>query len=84
MSDNHTKQPHNQDGEITDAALDSVSGGQGNQNVKVESITVTATRLKPGQNAGVRPIESIIVTATKLTPDKTQVASAGTSGKKPA
>ena len=81
MSENQKNQ---NDGEINDAALDSVSGGQGKQPVQVEGFTVTATRLKPTQTAAARPIEGITVSATKLT-DKpsTQVASAGTS-KKPA
>ena len=83
MSDNQKNQSGN-DGEINDAALDSVSGGQGKQPVQVEGFTVTATRLKPSQTAAVRPVEGITVSATKLT-DKpsSQVASVGTN-KKPA
>jgi len=82
MSENQKNQ--NNDGEINDAALDSVSGGQGKQPVQVEGFTVTATRLKPTQSAAARPIEGITVSATKLT-DKpsSQVASVGTN-KKPA
>jgi len=60
----------NQEGEISDQQLDSVSGGQ--QVVKMEKITITATRL-PAQQAAAKP-EKAVVTAQK---DKnTQIASA--------
>lgn len=59
----------NQEGEISDQQLDSVSGGQ--QVVKMEKITITATRLpaQPGAK-----VDKPVVTAQK---DKaTQIASA--------
>ncbi len=82
MSNEQIKQ---NDGEINDAALDEVSGGQGNQPTRTDAFVVTATRLKPAQTANARPIEPIVVSATKLTPDKgsNQIASAGSTGKKP-
>jgi hypothetical protein len=69
----------NQEGEISDQQLDSVSGGQ--QVVKMEKITITATRLTPQQGA---KTDKPVVTAQK---DKagisgTQVASAEGAGKK--
>jgi hypothetical protein len=57
-----------QEGEISDQQLDSVSGGQ--QVVKMEKITITATRLTP--QGAARP-EKPVVTAQKDKP--TQVAS---------
>jgi hypothetical protein len=83
MSSDQTKQQN--DGEINDSALDGISGGQAAQATRTDAFVVTATRLKPSQNAAARPIEPIVVSATKLTPDKgsNQVASANTTGKKP-
>jgi hypothetical protein len=73
MSIDHNKNTSNQDGEIADSALDSVSGGQG-QNVRpTETIVVTATRLVPKDKLAQK-------TADK---NNTQVASTNT-GKKPA
>ena len=72
------------DGEVGDAALDSISGGQGNMPVqKMDAITVTASRL-PASTASVQKMDPIVVTAAKLPPDLSgmQVASASTQGKK--
>jgi hypothetical protein len=66
----------NQEGEISDQQLDSVSGGQ--QVVKMEKIVITATRLPPQQGAA-KP-EKAVVTAQKDKP--TQIASAEGVSKK--
>lgn len=88
MSSN-SKQPSeqglgNQDDEVGDSALDSVSGGQGNQPIqKLETMVITATRLPPS-SAAVQKMDPIVVTATRLPPDLSgaQVASASVPVKK--
>ena len=73
-----------QDGEVGDAALDAVSGGQGAQPIqKLDTMVVTATRLPPS-GAAIQKMDPMVVTATKLPPDLNgaQLASANTSGKK--
>jgi hypothetical protein len=74
----------NQDDEVGDAALDSVSGGQGNEPIqKLDTMVVTAKRIPPS-TAAVQKLDPIVVTATRLPPDLngTQVASANIQGKK--
>jgi hypothetical protein len=70
--------------EVGDAALDSVSGGQGNQPVqKMDTIVVTASRV-PASTASVQKMDTIVVTASKQPPDLsgTQVASNSAQNKK--
>ena len=58
-----------QDGEIDDAALGAVSGGQNSQPIqKLETMVVTATRLPPS-NGVFQKMDPIVVTATRLPPD---------------
>ena len=75
MSNHDQKAVNQQDGEISDQQLDSVSGGQ--QVVKMEKITITATRLPPQQAA---TTAKPVVTAQKE--KNTQIASAEGAVKK--
>ena len=75
MSNHDQKAVNQQDGEISDQQLDSVSGGQ--QVVQMEKITITATRLPPQQAAA--PAKPV-VTAQKE--KNTQIASAEGAVKK--
>lgn len=79
-----TQEQGEQDGEVGDAALDSVSGGQGIPVVqKMDTIVVTASRA-PASTASAQKMDPIVVTATKLPPDLSgaQVASANSQNKK--
>jgi len=73
-----------QDDEVGDSALDSVSGGQANPAVqKMDPIVVTASRM-PANTASVQKMDPIVVTAAKLPTDLSgvQVASAAGQAKK--
>lgn len=85
MSSNQ-KQSSNQesDGEVGDAALDAVSGGQGSAAVqKMDTIVVTASRT-PQSGAAIQKMDPIVVAAKKLPPDLSgvQVASNTSQAKK--
>jgi hypothetical protein len=72
MSNKDQKPVASAEGELSEQQLDSVSGGQ--QVVKLEKITVTATREQPQQ---VAKLDKVVVTAKREPPlSGTQIASA--------
>lgn len=74
---------HNQADEISDAALDAVSGGQGAAHVqRLDTMVVTAQRIPAGPV--VQKLDTMLVTATKLPSDGmgSQVASAAGATRK--
>jgi hypothetical protein len=79
MSKKEQKPATQPEGEISEQQLDTVSGGQ--QIVKLEKITVTATREQPQQ---VVKLDKVVVTAKREQTDAsgTQVAQANTGTKK--
>jgi hypothetical protein len=84
ISNPSIQQAGNQNDEIGDAALDSVSGGQGEMPVqKMDTIVVTASRT-PTNTASVQKMAPIVVTAAKMPPDMSgaQLASANIQNKK--
>ena len=79
MSNKEQKPVVQQEGELSEQQLDSVSGGQ--QVIKLEKITVTAKREQPQQ---VVKLDKVVVTAQREKPSLagTQIASAEGATKK--